>query len=316
MVSSPRPSRGPTASGTAERDLSMRARFALPAVAAVAALLLTGCVDNTVPVPGADATAPAKTVTEDAAASALLPEKVRASDTLVIGTSPNYSPNEFKDDSGNPIGWGVELGAAVAAKLGLTADYKVANFDTIIPSIIGGEMDLGNSSFTVNLKRQEQVDFVNYYTAGIQWASATGTTVDPDGACGLKIAVQSTTYEDTDEIPAKSAACVAAGKPPIDKLKFDTQDLATNATVLGQADAFSADSPVTLYAIQQTAGKLQKAGTSFDEAPYGMAVAKDSGMAAAVQAALQSMVDDGSYGEILKTWGVTDGGLSTITING
>ncbi|HSP53526.1 MAG TPA: ABC transporter substrate-binding protein [Cryobacterium sp.] len=293
----------------------MRARSTLPAVAAVAALLLTGCVDNTVPVPGTEATAPARTVTEDAAASALLPETVRASGTLVIGTSPNYSPNEFKDDSGNPIGWGVELGAAVAAKLGLTADYTVANFDTIIPSLMGGKMDLGNSSFTVNLKRQEQVDFVNYYTAGIQWASAAGTSVDPDDACGLKIAVQSTTYEDTEEIPAKSAACVAAGKAPINKLKFDTQDLATNATVLGQADAFSADSPVTLYAIKQTAGKLQKAGTSFDEAPYGMAVAKDSGMAAAVQAALQSMVDDGSYGEILDTWGVADGGLTTITIN-
>ena len=293
----------------------MRARLALPTLAAVAALLLTGCVDNTVPVPGAVASAPARTVTEDAAASALLPEKVRESGTLSIGTSPNYSPNEFKDDAGNPIGWGVELGAAVATKLGLTADYKVANFDTIIPSVMGGEMDLGNSSFTVNLKRQEQVDFVHYYTAGIQWASATGTTVDPGNACGLKIAVQSTTYEDTDEIPAKSAACVAAGQPPINKLKFDTQDLATNATVLGQADAFSADSPVTLYAIQQTAGKLQKAGTSFDEAPYGMAVAKDSGMAAAVQAALQSMVDDGSYGSILENWGVADGGLTTITIN-
>jgi polar amino acid transport system substrate-binding protein len=293
----------------------MRARFALPAIAAVAALLLTGCVDNTVPAPGADETAPARTVTEDAAASALLPEAVRASGTLVIGTSPNYSPNEFKDDSGNPIGWGVELGAAVAAKLGLTADYTVANFDTIIPSIMGGKMDLGNSSFTDNLKREEQVDFVNYYTAGIQWASAAGTTIDPDDACGLKIAVQSTTYEDTDEIPAKSAACVAAGKPPIDKLKFDTQDLATNATVLGQADAFSADSPVTLHAIKQTAGKLQLAGVSFDVAPYGMAVAKDSGMAAAVQAALQSMVDDGSYGEILDSWGVADGGLTTITIN-
>ena len=293
----------------------MRARFALPAVAAVAALLLTGCVDNTLPVPGGADTAPARTVTEDAAASALLPETVRASGTLVIGTSPDYSPNEFKDDSGQPIGWGIELGTAVAAKLGLTADYKVANFDTIIPSILGGEMDLGNSSFTDNLKREEQVDFVNYYTAGIQWASAAGTTIDPDDACGLKIAVQSTTYEDTEEIPARSAACVAAGKPPIDKLKFDTQDLATNATVLGQADAFSADSPVTLHAIQQTAGKLQSAGESFDVAPYGMVVAKDSGMAAAVQAALQSMVDDGSYGEILENWGVADGGLTTITIN-
>ncbi|MBC7441935.1 MAG: ABC transporter substrate-binding protein [Ramlibacter sp.] len=293
----------------------MRARSTLPALAAVAALLLTGCVNNSTPVTAGNTDTAAGTVAMDAAAEALLPDAIRASGTLVIGTSPNYSPNEFKDDSGNPIGWGVELGSAVAAKLGLSAGYKVANFDTIIPSIIGGKMDLGNSSFTDNLKREEQVDFVNYYTAGIQWASAAGTTVDPDDACGLRIAVQTTTYEDTDEIPAKSDACVAAGKPPIDKLKFDTQDSATNATVLGQADAFSADSPVTLYAISKTKGKLQTAGTSFEVAPYGMAVAKDSGLAPAVQAALQSMVDDGSYAKILDKWGVAAGGLTTITIN-
>ena len=161
----------------------------------------------------------------------------------------------------------------------------------------------------------KQVDFVNYFNAGIQWASATGKDVDPDNACGLKVAVQATTFEDTDEVPAKSEACVAAGKAPIDKKQFDTQDAATNAVKLGQVDAMSADSPVTLYAISQTDGALQLAGKTFDVAPYGVVVAKDSGMAEAVQAALQSMVDDGSYGKILDTWGVADGGISDITIN-
>jgi polar amino acid transport system substrate-binding protein len=88
-----------------------------------------------------------------------------------------------------------------------------------------------------------------------------------------------------------------------------------NAVVLGQADALSADSPVTLYAIAQTGDKLQPAGAIFDEAPYGMVVAKGSELTDAVQAALQSMVDDGSYATILDAWGVTDGGLDEITIN-
>jgi len=127
--------------------------------------------------------------------------------------------------------------------------------------------------------------------------------------------VQATTYQDTVEVPAKSAACVKAGKPAIKKVSLDTQDAAANAVALGQADAFSADSPVTLYGIVQLKGKLQTAGKTFEAAPYGMAVAKDSGMAKAVQAALQSMVDDGSYGKILDKWGVADGGLKKITIN-
>jgi len=84
-------------------------------------------------------------------------------------------------------------------------------------------------------------------------------------------------------VPAKSAACVKAGKPAIRKVSFDTQDAATNAVALGQADAFSADSPVTLYGLVKLKGKLQVAGKTFEAAPYGMAVAKGSGMAQAVQ---------------------------------
>jgi polar amino acid transport system substrate-binding protein len=294
----------------------MRARHALPALLAVVALMLSGCADNSKPAAGgATANSSASEVKKDDAAAALLPGKVAKAGKLVIGTSPNYAPNEFKDDAGNPVGWAIEVGDAIAAKLGLKADYQVARFENIIPGIIGGKIDVGESSFTDTVVREKQVDFVNYYVAGIQWASGAGKTVDPDNACGLKVAVQATTYQDTVEVPAKSAACVKAGKPAIKKISLDTQDAAANAVALGQADAFSADSPVTLYGISKLKGKLQTAGKTFEAAPYGMAVAKGSGMAKAVQAALQSMVDDGSYGKILDKWGVADGGIKKITIN-
>src|ERR1035437_756489 len=294
----------------------MRARHALPALTAVAALMLTGCADNSkADTSRAKANSSTSVVTKDDAAAALLPAKIAKAGTLVIATSPNYAPNEFKDDAGKPVGWAIEVGDAIAAKLGLKADYQVARFENIIPGIVGGKIDVGESSFTDTVVREKQVDFVNYYVAGIQWASGAGKTVDPDNACGLKVAVQATTYQDTVEVPAKSAACVKAGKPAIQKLSLDTQDAAANAVALGQADAFSADSPVTLYGLVQLKGKLQTAGKTFEAAPYGMAVAKNSGMAKAVQAALQSMVDDGSYGKILDKWGVSDGGLKKITIN-
>ena len=294
----------------------MRARHALPALTAVAALMLTGCADNSkTDTSGSKANSSTSVVKKDAAAAALLPAKVVQSGKLVIATSPNYAPNEFKDNAGKPIGWAIEVGDAIAAKLGLKAEYQVARFENIIPGIVGGKIDVGESSFTDTAVREKQVDFVNYYVAGIQWASAAGKVVDPNNACGLKVAVQATTYQDTVEVPAKSAACVKAGKPAIQKVSLDTQDAAANAVALGQADAFSADSPVTLYGLVKLKGKLQTAGKTFEAAPYGMAVAKNSGMAKAVQAALQSMVDDGSYGKILNKWGVSDGGLKKITIN-
>ncbi|HEY8720357.1 ABC transporter substrate-binding protein [Pengzhenrongella sp.] len=292
----------------------MQFRHSWPALAVVTALLLTGCVDNSSSAVGAPKGAAAP-VTKDDGAAALLPKTIAASGKLRVGTSPNYAPNEFKDEAGTPIGWGVELADALAGKLGLTPELTVAQFDNIIPSVTGAKADIGESSFTDTVEREKQVDFVNYYTAGIAWAAAAGKTVDPEKACGLKVAVQSTTFEDTTEVPAKSAACVAAGKPAIEKMKFDAQDAATNAVILGQADALSADSPVTQYAIKRSSGKLEAAGQTFDVAPYGIVVAKGSNLGKAVQAALQSMVDDGSYAKILDRWGVADGGIDKITIN-
>jgi ABC-type amino acid transport substrate-binding protein len=40
-------------------------------------------------------------------------------------------PNEYKDASGEPIGWEVELMNAAAGKLGVKPVYAVAKFDSI-----------------------------------------------------------------------------------------------------------------------------------------------------------------------------------------
>ncbi|GAA1222182.1 ABC transporter substrate-binding protein [Rhodoglobus aureus] len=291
----------------------MRINFALPVLVVATALMLSGCVDNSTP--STNNGGGNLDVGTDAAAIALLPDDIKEAGVLVIGIDPTYAPNEYKDDAGNPIGWEVDLGNAMAAKLGLETQYQPSSFDKIIPSVTGGSYDIGLSSFTDNEEREKIVDFVNYYEAGIQWAQVIGADVDPANACGMTVAVQTATYEETDELPAKSQECTDAGKEPIDILKFDTQDEATNALALGRADAMSADSPITQYAVSQVADKIELAGESFDTAPYGIVVQKDSDLAAALQAALQSMVDDGTYKSILEDWGVFSGAVASITIN-
>ncbi|HQR80370.1 MAG TPA: ABC transporter substrate-binding protein [Actinomycetota bacterium] len=299
---------------TLSRKRGFRKVAALAGVAAIATLAMTGCVNNesgTTSSPTATAA-----VTVDEAAAALLPAEVRDSGTLVIGTNLTYAPDEFKKPDGQPTGWGIELVTAMSQRLGLEPDLRDSQFDNIIPGIKGGKYDVGWASFTDNLERQKSVDFVDYYNAGIQWASRTDNPVDPDNACGLTIAVGTGTYQETDELPAKSKACEEAGKPPLKLLKLDTQGDITNAVVLGRADAMSADSPVTQYAVSQTDGKLALAGDIFDAAPFGMAVAKDSELTKALQAAMQSMIDDGTYMAILQQWGVEAGAVETATING
>lgn len=85
--------------------------------------------------------------------------------------------------------------------------------------------------------------------------------------------------------------------------------------MLGKADAMSADSPVTLDAIAKTEGKLKQTGELFDAAPYGFVVQKGSELAQAVQIALQSLVDDGTYQKILDHAGLKVGGVSKIEMN-
>lgn len=290
----------------------MRLRLVAPALVAVLALSLTGCVNNATTVASPTAST---AISVDSAAVALLPSAVAAAGTLRIASDASYAPNEFKDAEGNAIGWEIELVKAIAAKLGLTADVNQASFDNIIPSIVGGKFDVGISSFTDTVEREQQVDFVNYFSAGNLWATAAGNTVDPDNACGLTVAAMTGGTQITDELPARSEKCVAEGKGPLNILQFDDNAAATNAAALGQADAVSADSPVTLYAIAQSEGKLVIAGKTFDSAPYGIVLAKDGGLAPAIQAALQSLIADGTYGKILTAWGVADGALTTATLN-
>ncbi|WP_053383011.1 ABC transporter substrate-binding protein [Leucobacter celer] len=298
----------------------MKIRYALPALAAAAVLALTGCVNNAESEGGTTGGSTGEgsgssAIQPDQAAVDLLPEEVKDSGVLRIGTDAEYPPNEYKDADGNPVGWGVELAEAVSAKLGLEPDWEILGFDSILPRIEEGVLEMGSSSFTDTVERQKTVDFVNFLNAGSLWAAPIGSDVDPDNACGLTIAVQATTVQHTDELPAKSQACVDAGEDPIEILPYDGQPEVTNAVISGSADAFSADLPVTGDAVAKLSDQLESVGEVFDAAPYGFATAKGSDMTKAVQAALQSLMDDGTYLEILEGAGVESGALDEATVN-
>lgn len=283
------------------------------AMMSLGSLALAGCAQNT-----EDAGAPtADTVTVDEGEelAALVPEEIRTTGELRIGTSPNYPPNEYIDSSGEITGWSIDLTDAVAAKLGLEANYVQSGFTQILSGLGTGTYDMGDSSFTDTEEREETVDFATYFQAGTQWASRAGEDVDPDDACGLRVAGQPNTIQLTEDLPARSAACVSEGKPPIEIQGFADQAAATSAVILGKADATLGDSPVVAYGVLRSDDELQLAGEVYDAAPYGWPVAKDSELAPALQAALQSLIDDGSYLEILEQWGVKGGAVSESKIN-
>jgi ABC-type amino acid transport substrate-binding protein len=245
-----------------------------------------------------------------------VPAKIRESGRLVIGVNVPYAPNEFKNSSGEIVGFDVDLAKAVARTLGLVPEFRESGFEAILPAVQDGNLNVGMSSITDTRERQQKVDFVTYFQAGTLWAQRTGSSADPNAACGLRVGVKHGTVQQTEEIPAKSAVCVAAGLPPIEEVVRPQQDEVTAALIAGEVDAMSADSPVAGFAIKLSGGALQPAGEVFDSAPYGWPVAKGSGLAESLRLALEHLMDTGEYRTIATMWGVEKGMITQPVING
>ncbi|GGV08107.1 MULTISPECIES: ABC transporter substrate-binding protein [Streptomycetaceae] len=295
------------------------------AVLASATLALTACGSSGDSTSGSGSTgasagATVKAVTADPALAALVPADIKSGGKLVVGSDASYAPNEFQDDKGTIVGMDVDLANAIAAKLGLKAEVQNAGFTAIIPGIGANKYQLGMSSFTDTKEREQTVDMVTYFTAGTASAVKKGNPdkISADDLCGKKIAVQTGTTQADAIVDVINPACVKAGKPtvPNDGDKFDLQTDVTNAVVSGRDQVMMADSPVIDYALKQTGGQLEKLGATTDSAPYGIALAKGSALTPAVQKAVQALMDDGTYKEILQKWGVDAGAIDKAQLNG
>jgi polar amino acid transport system substrate-binding protein len=286
-----------------------------------AALLLVACgggSSDSSDDSAAGSSTPLPSVSADDSLAAKVPAAVKDDGVITVGSDTTYAPSEFLAEDGETvIGFDVDLFTLVAKKLGLDAEFQTAPFDSIIAGVGSGKYEAGVSSFTINPDREAQATMVSYYSAGTQWSTKKGNPneVDPDNACGLRIAVQKATVQ-VDDITARSEACTAAGDPAITIDQYDAQSDATAAVVSGKDDAGLADSPVMAYAVEQTKGQLELLGDIYDAAPYGYVVAKDqTEFAQAIADAVTSLIDDGSYQEVLANWGVGAGAIDDPTVN-
>ena len=254
---------------------------------------------------------------KDATLAAMVPADVAKDGKLTIGTDTTYAPNEFVDDNNKTVGMDIDLGDAIAKELGLTADFQAASFDGILAGLSAGKFELAMSSFSVSTERLQTVDMVSYFTAGTSMAVLKGNpaSLSLDMLCGHTVAVQKGTTQ-ADDLAARSASCTQGGKLAITVSEFQAQTDVSLALTSKRADAMLADSPVVDYAVKQTNGQLDKVGASYANAPYGIGVAKDKGdLAKAVQGAVQALMDDGTYKQILDKWGVAAGAISKSELN-
>ncbi len=262
-------------------------------------------------------TTPATTTDTGGAAAAgaiAVPDEIRSKGTLTVATDPTYAPNEFVErGSTRIIGMDVDLINAIAEKLGLRADVQKATFDAIIPGLAARRYDVGISSFTDTREREQTVDFVTYFSAGTSFYIRRG---GPDIAtlediCGEKVAVEKGTTQATD-VQTQNRRC----DTPADLQVYPDQNGANLAIQSGRADVGMADSPVAAYIVKQSNGAFELDGEPYGTAPYGIALPKDSGLEQPVLEALRALIEDGTYMEILRRWGVEQGAIDDPVING
>lgn len=287
-------------------------------VFAFSIVAIVACDNEAVPVQPVDQEAQAfRDVGVDQSASALVPAAIRKQGKLVSPTAATYPPNEFIAEDGETIiGMDPDLARAISQRLNLELELKAENFDSIIPGVASGKYKLSFSSATVTPERTRQVDMITYFSAGTGFFSSFEEPITLSGLaglCGFSVGVASKTVQQSDA-RRQSRRCQARGEEPVRVRTFANQSEATQSVESGQSDFGMADTPVVSYIVKKSEGRLLKVGKDYGVAPYGAIVNRDSKLAPAVKTALDSLVNDGTYEEILSRWGLEDYAIKRPTI--
>jgi polar amino acid transport system substrate-binding protein len=279
--------------------------------AAVAAVLMLFAACGGEEEKGTPTATPARTGTPAASPAAGIPELQDG--VLQVGSDIAYAPIEFfQEGTTTPLGLDIDLGNALAEELGVRTEFTNSGFDGLIGALNVSRFDAIMSAMTIDEDRLKQIDFVPYLSAGTDILVPKGNPKNIKGTedlSGLTVAAQLGTTQ-VKQLKAANEELKAAGKAEINITTFDVNPLAVEQLHLGRADAVLADSPVVANDARLSEGELEALGLAIEAAPYGIGVRKASTeLKAAIEDALQKVIDDGTYDEILKKWGLEGGAI-------
>jgi len=301
-------------STTKNRRTARRLRVAAGLVLAVAATIPAACGASTSSVP-----APARTAGFDQKLHDLLPSPVRSRGFLRVGTDASYAPMaSFGPDGHAIIGMEPDLGVQIGRILGVRLELGNATFTTLLNRVASGDLDLAISAITDTPERARSVDFVNYFKTGtsivVQRGNPAGVT-ELNDLCGKAVAVEKGTVQE-DLLKRAQTNC--------DSKRILVKTYPTNSDALvqlrtGRAVAVLFDFPPAVFLVNDphTRSQYQLASTQqYEPGPYGIAVAKDQpGLRDAVRGALEQLLRNGVYTDVLARWHVQDSAVHQITIN-
>ena len=236
-------------------------------------------------------------------------------------TNPIYPPMEFVNPgTGKLTGFDIDLGDAIAAKMGLKDRWAQSAFAQLQSSLQTRRGDLILSGMSDNVKRQASMDFIDYLTTGptlFTLRSQARTYKTPMDFCGKKVAGSRSTSFAGDVTRWSNENCVAKGRPAIVYEGTEDSNAARLGMKQGRYDGVVQGIETIAYQMKIEPNTYAVVGSPlFKNDVFGIGVSKKNPeLRAAVANALTALIADGQYAKLLEKWGLTQNGVRSISIN-
>jgi polar amino acid transport system substrate-binding protein len=263
--------------------------------------------------PGAD---PALTQQADPALVKLVPADA-AGKPFTVAIALGSPPDDFRNEKGEIVGWEIDILRAATQSLGLSLELRPTTFDTLIPGLQAKRFDAATGQMGVTVVREKVVDMVGTLTSNELFAAYADNPITVktlDDLCGVTVA---TTRGSREMVFAEEhqPKCAAAGKKPINALAVNDGNGAAEAMMSRRADLFWLGSTAVSYFVAQSKGRTKVVGSYTDTSYIGVALPKGSPMAVPFQAAIQHLIDNGTYTKIVTKWGLEKGAIQHAPLN-
>lgn len=233
-----------------------------------------------------------------AAAFAQSLEEIRQRGTLIIGLEGTYPPFNYQDESGNLVGFEVDLAKAIAEKLGLAPEFQPTKWDGLLAALQSGRVDVVINQVTVTDERTQTFDFTEPYTvSGIQIIATPATAAQikgPEDLAGRPVGVVlGTTYEEW----------LRENVPDADIRTYDDDPTRNQDLRAGRIDAILNDRLIVASLLEQFQGQIVAVGEPFATQEQAIAVAKGrEDLLDSLNQALSELRQEGKLAEISTKW--------------
>ncbi|PBC77815.1 amino acid ABC transporter substrate-binding protein (PAAT family) [Streptomyces sp. TLI_235] len=257
------------------------------------------------------------------AIAALVPEEIRRRGTLqVVDSLGTVPPLDFHaTDDRTVIGVEPDLAHLIGNVLGLKVELNPVSWENVFVGLDSGKYDLGITNITVTEARKEKYDFATYRLDILGFEARKGGSwrvTGPKDVAGHTIGTSSGTNQEKLLI-AWNEQNVKAGLKPVDIKYYQNSSDYYLALSSGRIDAWLGPNPTEAFHAAQT-GETEVIGTYSGGGAdvlgkIAATTRKDNGLVKAVNAAVNEIIKNGTYGQVLKRWGLDDEAVQTSEIN-